>query len=717
MWSFARRLPAHVVNGLAVTLGLLVVQVSCALVFGAAAAQIATTGAIYASLPHLADRPGRAGRRVLAGGLLGCAAGAVVLALRSHPIALGISIGLVAFAVMLAMAWGKKAGPIAFAAVLAIVFSMAVPPSRSAVATTGWCVAGVLVYAAWAVVSTRVLERRYRVLAVAATIRASADLLRARATLLAEGSPWAWVREEAALADRLDAARDLVFPTRDTAATHRDKTLVLAVMELRDVLLASALDLDRLGDDAFATEVRARLAGALRTIAGALDTAYDALRTGVAPAAPAPVAIDVDLVVDPDDPRRRLLPALVNRVRHLADDVATIHGVLRGSPDDAALSFAPAELARFVAEDRWPLATLRDNLGPSSPVLRHAVRVGLALSTAYFLARALPWATHPYWIVLTVAVVLRGTLDQTIARRNQRVVGTAIGCAFSLLVAGLLPPAASRLLFPIAAGTAHAFVQVRYVLTASAGTVMALLQTHLVTPGAPFAAGERLADTVAGALLAWAFSYVLPSWERRRLPIAIARSHEELRAYARLALSTSTGVDVDQRLARQRAYEALEAVSAALQRSAVEPRRVRPPARALLGFVDEAQRLMAHLSSVRLLLVRRRTQLGGDEARAAIAGARDAVDALLAPGRSAPPGDEAPLELDEPAQPPQELALPWLLRRLRVTVRDAGRVARAAGVAVGALKQGSPARDAVTIELGPRRSRGGPAPPRRDARA
>lgn len=507
--------------------------------------------------------------------------------------------------------------------------------------------------------------------------------MRARATLLAEGSPWAWVREEAALADRLDAARDLVFPTRDTPETHRDKTLVLALMELRDVLLESA---------------------------------HDALRTGVAPAAPPPVAIDADLAVDPDDPRRRLLPALVNRVRHLADDVATIHGVLRGGPDDAALSFAPAELARFVADDRWPLATLRDDLDPDSPVLRHAVRVGLALSTAYFLARALPWAAHPYWIVLTVAVVLRGTLDQTIARRNQRVAGTAIGCALSLLVAGLLPPAASRLLFPLAAATAHAFVQVLYVLTASAATVMALLQAHLVTPGVPFAAGERLADTVTGALLAWAFSYVLPSWERRRLPVAIARSHDDLRAYARVALSTSTGVDVDQRIARQRAYEALEAVSAALQRSAVEPRRVRPPARAVLGFVDEAQRLMAHLSSVRLMLVRRRTQLESDEARAAIAGARAAIDALLAAEPPAPPRDEAPLVLDEPALPPQEHALPWLLRRLRVTVRDAGRVARAAAIAVAALEDGSPERDAITIEPGPPRSRGGPPPPPRDAR-
>ena len=63
-----------------------------------------------------------------------------------------------------------------------------------------------------------------------------------------------------------------------------------------------------------------------------------------------------------------------------------------------------------------------------SPVLRHALRAALALGSAYFIALALPWASHPHWLVLGVAVVLRGSLDQTLARRNARVLGTLFGC-------------------------------------------------------------------------------------------------------------------------------------------------------------------------------------------------------------------------------------------------------------------------------------------------
>jgi uncharacterized membrane protein YccC len=71
-----------------------------------------------------------------------------------------------------------------------------------------------------------------------------------------------------------------------------------------------------------------------------------------------------------------------------------------------------------------------------SPVLRHAVRAALALGSAYYLALALPWASHPHWLVLSVAVVLRGNLEQTLSRRNARVMGTMLGCAVVLGLAG-----------------------------------------------------------------------------------------------------------------------------------------------------------------------------------------------------------------------------------------------------------------------------------------
>jgi len=213
---------------------------------------------------------------------------------------------------------------------------------------------------------------------------------------------------------------------------------------------------------------------------------------------------------------------------------------------------------------------------------------------------------------------------------------------------------------------AHGFVVERYVITAAAATVMALLQAHLVAPMSGFTIGERLADTMLGAVLAWALSYVLPVWERRSLPQAIARALQALRDFTGSALRTDADCMVAQRLARRRAYDALDVLATALERSAVEPARVRPPERELALLLDRGHRLMAHLSLIRLMLTQRGAELDRPEAAAALDAAKRALTAALTLDSS---GDLPPSTLGAPAQdmlpvePPARDVLPWLLWR------------------------------------------------------
>ena len=45
---------------------------------------------------------------------------------------------------------------------------------------------------------------------------------------------------------------------------------------------------------------------------------------------------------------------------------------------------------------------------------RHALRAALAVGTGYVIATLLPWGSHDYWVTLTIVVVLRGSLAQTL---------------------------------------------------------------------------------------------------------------------------------------------------------------------------------------------------------------------------------------------------------------------------------------------------------------
>jgi uncharacterized membrane protein YccC len=290
--------------------------------------------------------------------------------------------------------------------------------------------------------------------------------------------------------------------------------------------------------------------------------------------------------------------------------------------------------------------------------------------------------------VLSVAVVLRGNFAQTLARRNQRIVGTALGCVLAAFTVSVVPEYALSLLFVIALGTAHAYVNVRYTLTAAAATLMVLLQTRLQTVVTPIIVIERIADTVIGASFAWAFSFVLPSWSRQALPALLGRTLLALRAYAESTVSFGPNVAEQQQLAREQAYEALETLSSALHASAAEPRRVRAPIDRFLSFIDHAQGLMAHLSSLRLLLLRRAEQLRGGDTEAALAEARRRLGKRLelsdAPALSQPPIH--PIQIELPSLPADRAAFPWLMRRLNISLHEAERTGETARAALAEMR-------------------------------
>jgi uncharacterized membrane protein YccC len=691
----ALRLPAYVINGIAVALGIGVIQIVVGQLLGHAAAVAASSAAVCTSLADLPNATRRTWYRVSTAGLVACAVSALVAALHASPLGLGLALALIAFASALALAWGPRAGPISFVGILSFVFTMAAPAAPWLM-HLGWTLLGAALYLGWALAASALLQPRYRTLALASVLDAVAQLLRARAALLAQAEEPASaggalplqerIRGDAVLDECLQAARDLLFAAReDDPAARRQTALLLLAIDLRDTLLASELDLDLLGHDAPAAAARRALATNLGDIAGALYAMQLTLR-GAQNSAQTELGAALrgsgaDAHVLPhdlphDDVRARLIPVLLDRARRMVDDVAQMRALMHQA-SDARVPLERAQLQLFVSVEGWPLAALRPHRSLRSPVTRHALRSAAALGSAYTLAQWLPWSSHPYWLVLGVAVVLRGNLEQTLARRDARVAGTVIGCLLVLMLGQLSAAWLSALVFLVAVGIAHSYVTARYLVTAAAASVMALLQAHLAQPLSGFAIPERLADTLLGALLAWGFSYVLPSWERRALPRIVARLLRAQANLARHALRWPDGDDLALRLARRDVYDALASLAATTQRTRVEPESVRVPLYALASLLGASHALLAHLAAVKLLLARRAGELERREAEAVLQHAAAEVLRCLESAREA----QAPAPADAAAVPgglPADALLPWLRRRLQLATHSAAQVAHAA---------------------------------------
>uniref|UniRef100_UPI000D35BB52 FUSC family protein n=1 Tax=unclassified Variovorax TaxID=663243 RepID=UPI000D35BB52 len=681
MKTLLRRLPPWVVNGLTVASGLMLVQGAIWRMAGAHAAQAAMATAVCASLADVVTTTDRVARRVFAAVLASTAAAWLFMAARPHEAILIPTVVLTVFGAMLIQAWGPKAGTVSFATTMSLVFAMSVPASQGlALADVAWGLAGSAGYWVWAVATARLLQPTWRRLALAATVQDMAGLLRALAAQARDPADLPLqeqvVQQEAVLAERMQAARDLIFGNADGPAAHLQTSVLLRLADLRDLAIAGKIDTALARQGAASPHERQLFADVLAHMALALDGVAAHVRAGRLAAPDAAAESEAARLLDAlerqtgdgrDGVRRAVADILRNQWAHVR--------AIRAMHDPATQPLLPcrrSDLRRYIAPDEWRFAAVRAALRVGSPTFRYALRTAVAAGAAYAVCRLLPWTAHPQWVLLSVTVVMQGSLAQTLVRRNARVLGTLAGCAVVALLTLSPSTLFLSLCFLVAAGVAHAYLGVRYAVTAAAAAVMAVLQAHLMVhtaaQGADFSILERVADTVVGALVGWAASYAWPSWERRRLPGDLRQATEAIRSYAAQVLTLDEGAPGLPRFARQRAYDAIRAVGAVTSRTRVEPSSVRLPPAALTRWLSAAYDLMSHLSNARLSLTLYAKNAGPAPLGEAVAAVAREVDRALQP--AAPVG--------APALVPQARAaieaVPHLPARLQDALADAARL-------------------------------------------
>lgn len=703
----------YIANGLSVAIGLAVISAGVHLWLGVAAGAAASVGVIVTAPPDLsAPRRGKF-FQMLPAPLIGLPLFFAVQMLHTRPLQLGLLLVPATFFAFLGMAWGKRGIPIAIAVMFSMIFSMATPPPVSAMHalwTTVYFGLGAALYVIWATAANSLLNARYRVQYVADVLLMLAALMRTQAQQFSTRDETDDVREgdapllgqllrnQAALADQLQAARDIVLESPRTPRRQQLSGMLMVVLEMRDHLVASELDLDALKSHPGGAQALRELRLVVDELAGETAALADALLLGRKPGPPLdrrPVLADVRLPQDPSPTDGRMGPTpavlargMANRIGHLNDEVMKLTALARGEmqPD---LAVVRASWQMFVSPTAWSIAPFLKVWRWDAPPLRHAIRATLAIAAGYAVAVLLPWGSHDYWILLTIVVVLRGSLSQTLERRNHRVAGTLLGCVLATMLLATHPsPLVLLACLTLAQAIAHGFAVRRYLITAVAATVLGLVQAHVLNVGTSttFALFERIADTLIGAGLAWGFCYVLPSWERGQIPALVTRTLNAQARHAKLALglgqlrATDDSPELAWRLARREAYDSLSALVQATQRSLSEPRAVRPPLEPLEHLQAHSYQLLAQLSAVKSMLVLRRDRLTPEEIegplqrtaqRIETALSTKAADAPVDPQPAGAASAGGPVPLPDPFN--NDIS-PWLLRRLDMATRIASQV-------------------------------------------
>ncbi|HEV7813752.1 MAG TPA: FUSC family membrane protein [Janthinobacterium sp.] len=664
-------------------------------------------GALCASLMDLPSPLRHKFNEMMAAALL-CTAVTLIISLCT-PVAwlLLVMLALMSFFASMMVVWGKKSIPLQVAVLFIMTLSMEhdMTPAE-ALLHSALFLGGSLAYVAYALLVSWLMRHRLKqqVLAealfeLAAYIDIKADFYDARYNLSEQFNQL--VRHQSILADRHQAARDLILRDNDSNKDAITVQVHVSMLDVYELVLSTHTDYALL---------RAHLADS-EVLRALHDLAYKAARdieaVGYAVtrkrASHASIGYEAEMrIVDNElkalalrrqageatQEAQAVLRAQRNKIQAIIQAIAALH-LATQKVSDTALVWEGAAVLPFLSQQSYDIRLLLSNLNFEAPIFRFALRLSMAIMTGLLIGPHLPYAAHSYWIVLTIVIILKPAYSATKQRRSDRLVGTLIGCTLTALVVHFVHSEALifGLLF-VAMVAYPTFTYLRYRYAVIAVSMMILLEMHLISPSGTHVISERLIDTCVGAGLASLFSFVLPSWEYRSVPGLVRQVLAANLGYMQAGfelLQEKSPTDFPYRIERKRLLDSLANLSASLVRMLDEPPGKRRAVEDINLFIVQNYLLVAHVAALRSLLSRHAQDFPAGAVNALLAHSYRQVrhslqlalrqlDSANAPFNTAAPAPALPqLQLD------QDLAgwsgWPLLRRRIRLLQADADKIA------------------------------------------
>lgn len=311
------------------------------------------------------------------------------------------------------------------------------------------------------------------------------------------------------------------------------------------------------------------------------------------------------LALEERTPRRQVIQAvekIADAVRHNGPP-PTIPPPLHDSPGSRTMHAALEDVAGMLAgrrpkEDerlltrtgrRERLREVIEELRGGYLVRLHALRLMACMGIAGVLTEVVS-IERSYWVLLTIAIVLKPDFGSVFARAVQRGLGTVVGVALGGALITVVPYGPA-ILVPIAvfAALMPYGMQRNYGLFTTFNAPLVILLVDLLTKGGWDLVWARLLDTLLGCAIVLIVGYASwpSSWTARVGP-QFAAAVEETARYLRRALSDQPA---GRSQMRRTAYRSLSDLRTVFQRALSEPHAMRRRITAWWPAVIELERL------------------------------------------------------------------------------------------------------------------------------
>jgi uncharacterized membrane protein (TIGR01666 family) len=235
------------------------------------------------------------------------------------------------------------------------------------------------------------------------------------------------------------------------------------------------------------------------------------------------------------------------------------------------------DYSRFVRHQPVDIRLFWNNLNFESLTFKHSIRVVVACIAGFIIAKSLAYGQYTYWILLTIAFIIKPSFGLTRQRNVQRILGTLVGAFTGVLILYFIRNTTVQfVLLVVFMVGAYSFLRTRYFPMVAFTTAYVILLFKFL--GFPFASvvQERVMDTLIGSAVAFTASYFLfPAWEADQLKMYMRDVLKANAAYLQKLLEGLLHHPVsltDYKLARKEVYIQTANLSAAIQRMLSEPK-------------------------------------------------------------------------------------------------------------------------------------------------
>ncbi|MDT0649344.1 FUSC family protein [Autumnicola edwardsiae] len=533
-------------------------------------------------------------------------------------------LGLLMFAISYLAVFGFRASLVTFSGLLAVVISFANLSTDMEIWQRGiLIVLGGLWYLSLSLLWNFLNPRKQTEHLIAETMELTAEYLRIRAKLYTEDQKRDHLQKElfllqTELNEKHESLREVLISSRKTSGnSNYARKRLLIFMELVDMLeLAMANPVDYLKMDELLRgeqEQFQNIQSLLNAMAEHLEEIASSLKYNKElPANTLKVSLgklDAGLLnfrkeIDINERRETmlLLRNLFDYQEQQVQRVNSIFRILNNLESEKKLFMKSKEVSQFITPQDYDPKILIENFSFNSIIFRHSIRLAVVVIIGFSIGIYFS-IQNAYWIILTIAVIMRPNYGLTRDRSKQRIIGTLIGGAIAVGIVYITQNEIVYMILGIGSLTlAFSLIQRNYRTAAIFITLSIIFIYALLQPNVLNVIQYRIVDTLIGAGLAALGNYFLwPSWELQGIKNYIHNSIAANRKYLEQVdtfYHTKGKMPVSYKLARKKAFLEMGNLSAAFQRMTQEPKSRQKAISRIYEIVGLNQTFLSALASL-----------------------------------------------------------------------------------------------------------------------